>query len=61
MSKIINLRQARKAKERKSEEAQAAVNRVQHGTSKRLRAAAKNEKDRAARIIGAHQLEKKDR
>ena len=57
MAEILNLRRARKAKTRQSEETRAAANRVRHGTPKKLREAIKAETKRVAHTIEGHKLE----
>ncbi len=46
MGGIVNLRRARKARDRRDKEAQAATNRALHGRTKAERAAEKAEQDR---------------
>jgi hypothetical protein len=58
MVEIINLRRARKAKERAQKEKTAQANRVLHGTPKRLRQLSEAEKDKAEQKLASHQLEK---
>jgi hypothetical protein len=58
MVEIINLRRARKAKERAQKEKTAQANRVLHGTPKRLRQLSEAEKDKAEQKLAGHQLEK---
>lgn len=54
MSKIVNLKQIRKAKARTEKDAVAEANRVHHGTPKALRTAAKVEQDKAKRDLDGH-------
>ena len=58
MAEIVNLRRARKAKERAEKEKTADANRVLHGTPKRLRKLSEAEKDKAEQRLAAHRLEK---
>jgi hypothetical protein len=58
MVEIINLRRARKAKERAQKEKTAQANRVLHGTPKRLRQLAEAEKDKAEQKLAGKRLEK---
>ena len=58
MAEIVNLRRARKAKERAEKEKTAEANRVLHGTPKRLRKLSETEKDKAEQRLAAHRLEK---
>jgi hypothetical protein len=51
MSRIVNLRQARKAKARTEAEAKAAENRALHGRTKAQKQADKAAKDRLARLL----------
>jgi hypothetical protein len=54
MAEIVNLRRARKAKD-KAEKAKAAdANRVTHGTPKNLRDLAKARAEKAARDLDGH-------
>ena len=58
MAEILNLRRARKSKTRGEREKEAAENRVQHGTPKRIRDAAKANVDRK---LHEHALRKIER
>lgn len=60
MGEIVNLRRARKSKERQSEETKAAANRAHHGTSKKFRKAQKAEQSRARHKLEAHKLDTPD-
>lgn len=51
MAEIVNLRQARKAKQRADAAAEADANRARHGASKAERRLVKDEADRLARTI----------
>jgi len=46
MSEIVNLKRARKARERAEKEAEAAANRTRFGTSKRVRGITKARSDK---------------
>ena len=60
MADLINLRRARKAKERTQKEKTAEANRVLHGTPKHLRKLSDARKDKAEQRLSGHRLEKKD-
>jgi hypothetical protein len=60
MGELVNLRRARKSKQRSKSEKIAEANRTLHGISKKLRDAAKAEKQRAGRALGSHEIENKD-
>jgi hypothetical protein len=51
MGDPVNLRQARKARERSAREAEAAANRALHGRTKAERAAEATERDRAGKLL----------
>lgn len=51
MTKVVNLRLARKARARGEAEAKAAANRALHGRTKGQKQADKAEKDRLARLL----------
>ena len=57
MAELINLRRARKARERAEKEKTAATNRVLHGTPKALRNQQKALKDKADQGLTGHRLE----
>ena len=57
MVEIVNLRRARKAKERAEKEKTAEANRVLHGTPKALRNQQKALKDKADQGLTGHRLE----
>jgi len=57
MSNIINLRRARKAKERAQKEQEAADNRVRFGVSKRVRGITKARSDKDAAAIEGKKLD----
>ena len=58
MAEIVNLRRARKAKEKAEKEKTAEANRVLHGTPKALRNLQKARKDKADQGLSGHELEK---
>jgi hypothetical protein len=51
MAEIVNLRQARKAKRRDADAAQAEANRARHGLTKAERRTVQDDADRAARTL----------
>jgi hypothetical protein len=57
MVEIVNLRRARKAKERAEKEKTAEANRVLHGTPKHLRKLSEAEKAKAEQRLAGHRLE----
>jgi len=58
MSKIVNLRHARKAKARAGKSAEADANRAKHGIAKPLRDLAKARDEKAARDLDAQRLDR---
>jgi hypothetical protein len=56
MGEIVNLRRARKRKERQRDEAEAAANRVLFGAPKAAKQEAKAERERAERHLEGHRL-----
>lgn len=58
MVEILNLRRARKAKEKAQKEKAAEANRILHGTPKSLRNLEKARKDKADRDLSGSRLEK---
>lgn len=60
MAEIINLRQARKARERAEREAEAAANRSKHGRSKAQRKLTDIEKKLAEGRLEGHRLTRDD-
>ena len=60
MAEIVNLRRARKAKDRTEKEKTAQANRVLHGTPKHLRKLSKAEKDKAEQRLAGQKLEKQE-
>ena len=57
MGEIVNLRRARKRRDRDAEGAEAAVNRVRHGRTKAERAAEEAAAVKAARDLDGHRRE----
>lgn len=51
MTKVVNLRQARKARGRTDAEAKAAANRAAHGRTKAQKQADKAEQERLSRLL----------
>jgi hypothetical protein len=60
MVEIINLRRARKAKDKAEKEKTAEANRVLHGTPKALRKLSDARKDKAEQRLAGHKLEKSE-
>jgi hypothetical protein len=60
MAELINLRRARKAKERAQKEKVAEANRVLHGTPKHLRKLSEAEKSKAEQQLSGQRLEKNE-
>jgi len=60
MAEIVNLRRARKAKDRAEKEKTAEANRVLHGTPKHLRKLSDAQKDKAEQRLSGHRLEKSE-
>jgi hypothetical protein len=60
MAEIINLRRARKAKEKAEKEKTAEANRVAHGTPKALHKLSEARKDKAEQGLSGHRLEKSE-
>lgn len=56
MAEIVNLRRARKQRERAAAEKQAEQNRISFGRSKAERRLAEAERDQAARSLDGHRL-----
>jgi hypothetical protein len=54
---IVNLRRARKARDRAGREKQAADNRIAFGRSKSEKSLAKSERDRALKAVDDHRRE----
>jgi len=57
MSEIINLNRARKARDKSANRAAAASNRVLHGLTKAEKEAARDDRERATRLVDGHRLE----
>ena len=60
MAEIVNLRRARKAREKAEKEKTAGANRVLHGTPKHLRELSDTRKDKAEQRLSGHRLEKNE-
>jgi hypothetical protein len=60
MVEVINLRQARKAKDRAEKQKTAQANRIAHGTPKALRKLSEAQKNKAEQRLADHRLENKD-
>ena len=60
MAELINLRRARKARDKAAKEKTAEANRVLHGTPKHLRKLSDAQKDKADQRLSGHRLEKGD-
>ncbi len=58
MSEIVNLKRARKQREKAEKEKTAQANRVLHGTPKALRKLSDARKDKADQALSGHRLEK---
>ena len=56
MGDVVNLRRARKGRERQSKEAQAAENRIAFGVTKAERRRVDSEHEKAERGLEAHRL-----
>ncbi len=54
MGDVINLRRARKARNRREKQARAAENRTAHGTPKALKTHAQAEHEREGRVLDSH-------
>lgn len=60
MGEVINLRRARKEREKAAKEAEAAANRLLHGRSKAERRLAEGEAEIAARRLEGHRRDEPD-
>ena len=60
MGDVVNLRRARKARDRAGAEAQAEQNRIAFGRTKAERKLTEAERDKAARHIDGHKLGRDD-
>ena len=58
MAEIVNLRRARKARDKAEKEKTAEANRALHGTPKHLRKLSEAQKDKAEQRLSSHRLEK---
>ena len=58
MAEIVNLKRARKTRDKAEKEKTAESNRVLHGTPKHLRNLAEARKDKADQLLTGHKLEK---
>lgn len=56
MAEIVNLRRARKQRDRQAAGKQAEQNRISFGRTKAERALADAERDKAARVLDGHRL-----
>ena len=61
MAEIVNLRRARKAREKAEKEKTAEANRLLHGTPKHLRKLSEAQKDKAEQRLSEHRLEKNEK
>jgi hypothetical protein len=61
MAELINLRRARKAREKAEKEKSAEANRLLHGTPKHLRKLSEAQKDKAEQRLSEHRLEKNEK
>ena len=57
-AELVNLRRARKAKDREEKEKTAEANRIAHGTPKHLRKLSEAQKNKAEQGLAGHRLEK---
>jgi hypothetical protein len=60
MAEIINLKRARKAKDRTEKDKAAQANRIVHGTPKAMKKLAEARADKAEKGLSGHKLEKRD-
>lgn len=60
MAEVVNLRRARKGRERQRKEAEAAENRTAFGMTKRERRRLDSEREKAERGLEAHRLVRPD-
>ncbi len=61
MADIVNLRRARKTKERAAAEVAAQANRAKFGRTKAEKMASRADKDHASKVLNAHRLDRKDK
>jgi hypothetical protein len=59
-AEIVNLRRARKTRDKAEKEKAAKANRVLHGTPKHLRKLSDARKDKAEQRLAGHKLEKSE-
>jgi hypothetical protein len=57
MAEIVNLRRARKAKDKRAKEAGAQANRIKFGRTKAQKELSKAKNDLAARALTAHKID----
>lgn len=57
-AKIVNLRQARKSRDRSAARREADANAARHGRTKRQRAVEEDRASRAERHVDSHELER---
>lgn len=60
MSEVVNLRKARKDRDRRDKDKRAAENRAVHGLPKRLKDVARTERERATRVLEGHRKNGED-
>ena len=60
MGELVNLRMARKSRDRKAREETAQANRISHGLSKAEKTLAEKTRDLAAGRLDGHRLDKDD-
>jgi hypothetical protein len=60
MAEIINLKRARKTRDKAEKEKTAEANRLLHGTPKHLRNLQEARKDKADQALSSHKLENQD-
>ena len=58
MAEVINLKRARKAKDRAEKDKTAQANRIAHGTSKAVKKLSEARADKADQRLSGHKLEK---
>jgi hypothetical protein len=58
MAEIVNLKRARKTRDKAEKEKTAEANRILHGTPKHLRNLTEARKNKADRALSGHKLEK---
>jgi hypothetical protein len=60
MAEIVNLKRARKTRDKAEKEKTAEANRILHGTPKHLRNLTEARKNKADQALSGHKLEKGD-